>query len=304
MNFSTEPFSGVTLSFCSGPIPLAVVSVPAAVAELVTSRQRRGVSALYLVTLSTCLARLARAFPGPLDSLTAPAVEAYLASVPGAARTRNNHLALIRQLIRWGQRRGHLAPTFNGALAVEPEIERPPEPALYSAADLRALMAAAFATIRPAVALVAWCGLRTAEACRLSWGAVDIDRRLVTVAAGKAKTRSRRLCPVPENAAAWLAAVKGNDCPQSLPLYSGTLKTFHWLLSASLDRAGVTRRRNGLRHSFISYRLALGESSAGRVALDAGTSEGMVFANYRELATAEAAREWFNVKPEEMRLAA
>ena len=54
--------------------------------------------------------------------------------------------------------------------------------------------------------------------------------------------------------------------------------------------------RTRLRHSFISYRLAILHDTA-RVALEAGNSPEVIFGHYRELVTPEAARTWFDVKP-------
>jgi len=51
-----------------------------------------------------------------------------------------------------------------------------------------------------------------------------------------------------------------------------------------------------MRHSFISYRLAILHDTA-RVALEAGNSPQVIFGHYRELVTPEAATAWFNVKP-------
>ena len=46
--------------------------------------------------------------------------------------------------------------------------------------------------------------------------------------------------------------------------------------------------KNGLRHSFISYRLAILNDTA-RVALEAGNSAKVIFAPYRDLVTPEQA---------------
>ena len=55
---------------------------------------------------------------------------------------------------------------------------------------------------------------------------------------------------------------------------------------------------NGLRHSFITYRLAT-EKSAAAVALEAGNSPKMIFEHYRELRTEAEGKEWFSVMPAE-----
>jgi hypothetical protein len=59
---------------------------------------------------------------------------------------------------------------------------------------------------------------------------------------------------------------------------------------------GFTWAKNGLRHSYISYRLAILHDTA-RVALEAGNSPEVIFGHYRELVTPEAAKAWFEIKP-------
>jgi hypothetical protein len=55
-------------------------------------------------------------------------------------------------------------------------------------------------------------------------------------------------------------------------------------------------KRNALRHSFISYKLALMPDTA-RVAMECGNSPDVIFAHYRELVAPQQASEWFNVFP-------
>ena len=57
-----------------------------------------------------------------------------------------------------------------------------------------------------------------------------------------------------------------------------------------------TWKRNGLRHSFISYRLAE-IKNVHQVSLEAGNSPQMVFAHYRQLVTETQAKEWFAIMP-------
>ena len=55
-------------------------------------------------------------------------------------------------------------------------------------------------------------------------------------------------------------------------------------------------KHNGLRHSFISYRVAAIKNVA-QVALEAGNSPAMIFSNYRELVTPKDAETWFGMVP-------
>jgi hypothetical protein len=51
-----------------------------------------------------------------------------------------------------------------------------------------------------------------------------------------------------------------------------------------------------LRHSFISYRLALSKDIAA-TALESGNSPKLIFSSYRELCTESEAAEWFGIFP-------
>jgi len=59
---------------------------------------------------------------------------------------------------------------------------------------------------------------------------------------------------------------------------------------------GVPWPSNVTRHSFVSYHLAH-FGSAAKTALEAGHSEAMLFAHYRELVTPEAAAEFWAIRP-------
>ncbi len=143
-------------------------------------------------------------------------------------------------------------------------------------------------TLRPFLAIGAFAGLRTAELQRLDWREIDLDRGFITVAASNAKTRQRRLVPISDNLKLWLMPCRetsGPVCVHRRPQ-----------LAAARLCEGFAWQKNGLRHSYISYRLAVLHDTA-RVALEAGNSPEVIFGHYRELVTPEAATAWFSVKP-------
>ena len=55
-------------------------------------------------------------------------------------------------------------------------------------------------------------------------------------------------------------------------------------------------KHNGLRHSFISYRVAE-INDVQRVALEAGNSPQIIFSNYRALVGPADAKKWFSIIP-------
>ena len=128
---------------------------------------------------------------------------------------------------------------------------------------------------------------------RLDWSDIERHPGFIEVAAHKAKTATRRIVPIPDNLARWLAMAPRNVqrvWPHSKdPFFKG--------VRCAADTARVKWKHNALRHSFISYRLAVVQD-VNHVALEAGTSPQMIFRHYRELATPEQARTWFSISPD------
>ena len=122
-----------------------------------------------------------------------------------------------------------------------------------------------------------------AERNRLDWSAVNLERRIIEIRAGQAKTASRRVVPITDNLAAWLEPLKRTGKVVSA-------KNMHVDVSALARAPKIEWPRNVLRHSFISYRIAIVQS-ADQVALEAGNSPSIIFKHYRELTTEEQAGE-------------
>ena len=124
---------------------------------------------------------------------------------------------------------------------------------------------------------------------------------MVKVAASKAKTRSRRIVPLCDAAIAWLKPYSART--GKVAYYAETNKYAAAVMSdvrTARELQGYFTepewRKNALRHSYISYRLAE-THTAHRVAIEAGNSENIIFKNYRELVTEEEARAWFSILP-------
>ena len=123
---------------------------------------------------------------------------------------------------------------------------------IFTPSQLTALLKNASRELAPCFALAAFAGLRAEEILRLDWA--DIERRpgFIEVAAHKAKTATRRIVPIPENLAHWLAIA-----PRTAERVWQHSKAwfFEAMRNAAAD-AKIKWKQNALRHSFISYRLA------------------------------------------------
>jgi integrase len=160
---------------------------------------------------------------------------------------------------------------------------------IYAPDALQKALRSAPENVKPCLAIAAFAGLRTAEIARLAWE--DIGSDYITVQADKAKTGQRRLVPI-------LPALRSFLPEEGEGKVSPFANDTHLsrALSDAFRNVKAAPVKNGLRHSFCSYRLAA-VKSAPQVALEAGNSPQVIFQSYRELVTEADAAAWFAVSP-------
>jgi integrase len=259
--------------------------------QFAASRRQSGCSDHYIDQCRKTTSDLAKAFPGKsLADLRTVELDAWLGGLSFAAKTKNGMRIILVACGNWAEGRGYLVKDGSPFPAMVRYKETKNAVSIFTPEDIASLLKKADATLRPFLALGAFAGLRTAELQRLDWREVDLDRGFITVAASKAKTQQRRLVPISDNLKLWLTPYKQASGPVAMHKRPQ--------LAAARLCDGFSWQENGLRHSFISYRLAILHDTA-RVALEAGNSPKTIFEHYRELVTPEAAGTWFGVAPSE-----
>ncbi len=223
----------------------------------------------------------------PTDKKDAPAPK------PVSGRTKNNYLQAINVLLEYARKQKYVPRDFAVMDDVDVSEEAEFDIEIFTAEEVTKILAAVRRDALPALAIGAFAGIRTAEVCRLDWAQVNLEKGLIEIKKGKAKTRSRRLVPITPNLALFLKGVEERNGPvwaQSEPFL------FDLMRDAGND-SGVKWKHNALRHSFISYRVAK-IKNVNEVAMEVGNSPDMIFKHYRELVTEKEADAWFGVTPE------
>jgi integrase len=266
-------------------------SVQEVVDELVECKVAKGKSHAYLKDLRGRLRRFATAFQCPLASVSSQMIEQFLENMKGGGRTRNNYRRLIGTLFEFGKKKRYVPKTHPGTAEVDTFEEVVSEVSVFTPDELNKLLEHCEHDMLPYLVIAAFTGIRNAEICRLDWSEINLDEGFIEVKADKAKLRVRRVVsPLPEVLKQWLSLFAKNSGP--VTPFENMAKQLVWLG----DHCGVQWKQNALRHSSISYRLALGED-IHKVAQLSGNSPKMIQQHYWKVATAKQANEWFGLMP-------
>jgi integrase len=267
------------------------------IAELLKVKESRGASSRYLNDLRFRLEKFSDAFQCNVGNVETKSVQAWLDGMKrlnGAklsSQSYNNNKRVVYLLFEFAIARGYAID--NPVKAVESVKIRNGNVEIYTPAEIAKLLAAVDSDFLPCVAIGAFAGLRSAEIERLKWQDVDLKSRHIIVGADVAKTASRRVVPIADNLAAWLASYSEHKGK----VWSGSSIGFYKAQVATAKAAGIDWKQNALRHSFASYRLAQTQNAA-QVALECGNSPKIIFAHYRELVKPADALKWFAAAPE------
>lgn len=268
-------------------------SVALAMDEMIERKTTKGVSELYLADLRYRLGVFTQAFHCDVNAISPDDVATFFDGLKLSPRSHNNFLCALRTFFRFAQKHDWLSKEVDLLSRVEKRNGKPTPVEIFTPKELGTLLKVTTPQVAPCIALSAFAGLRAEEILRLEWRDIERHPGFIEVAAHKAKTATRRIVPVSDNLARWLAIAPRNGervWPHSKAWY------FEALRNAAKD-AKIKWKQNALRHSFISYRLAEIQD-VNRVALEAGNSPQIIFRHYRELATPVQARTWFAIAPE------
>ena len=283
------------------------VSVAELVEELIAVKEKANLSDDYVRTLRR-LRRFGKDFQINAHELSLCILQEYIDSMvdrrgnPTTPRTKRNYWKLINTLIQFGVKRKCISnEMLDQVRGVDLPKDNPSEITIWKPSDFAEMLNAARPELVPTLVLGGFAGIRTAEINRLDWADLDLKGKMVKVAASKAKTRSRRIVPLCDAAIAWLKPYSART--GKIAYYAETNKYAAAVMSdvrTARELQGYFTepewRKNALRHSYISYRLAETQNTH-KVAIEAGNTETIIFKNYRELVTEEEARAWFSILP-------
>lgn len=276
------------------PVGFESVTVRQAVDQFLANRSTADLRARTLDDYRSRLNRFAEAFQCPLPSVSASEFEKWINSVAKSPVSHNNFRRVCGTLFTFAQQRQWVPAETNPAAAVNGRKVARTEIEAFSTDELQRLLNAANLDLLPTLLLGAFAGLRVAETQRLNWENVKWEENLIVVEATGAKTARRRTVPICDALRQWLLPISA----KTGPIWAGSGWDHAKLQKQLALDAGVCWKNNGLRHSYISYRLAQIQNE-NVVALEAGNSPAMVHQFYKALVTSREAERWFGLKPDQ-----
>jgi len=269
-------------------------SVSEAFAAFLEAKTKAQRSPLYLKDIRLRVGTFAKAFFCEVRQLSAQDVADWLEALDVTARTVNNTALLLRTFFGFCQTRQWLSKDVDLMERVTKKNQAKQDIEIFTPSELRKLLHAATPRLATAIAIQAFAGIRTAELMRMTWDDLERRKGYVEVSASKAKTASRRLIPIQTNLSAWLRLKKKEgDENRVWPVIESE---YYEQLAKLAEKTGVPWKKNALRHSFISYRVAESKNMAA-TSLEAGNSPRVIQSNYLELVTEKEAKEWFGIVP-------
>jgi integrase len=276
-------------------VTLPKIKISKAVELLLQQAATDGKSIQRQNRMESLLRRFAEAFNTEVHTLTPKLVGNYLAALPLKERTKANHRDMLGYFFRWCVTQEYLPKGTDLLEGVQRYSKRKYGAVeILTSEEMVKLLAHAPADLLPFIVLCGFAGLRSIEVQRLDWNAIDFDDDYIEVREEAAKQHEgeilRRIVPMSANVKAWLLKVRkssGPVCP--FAKVENELKPL-------CKAAGVIWKHNWLRHSAISYRIAL-TGDIPRVADESGNSPYVIRKNYLNRRKPWQAAQWFGIMP-------
>ena len=282
--------------------------IPEVIQELLENVRKDDCGDYHVRDLAGRLRRFSSTFSGIIDEAKEKPVRDWLQNLgimkKGVVEnpservlgtTRNNYRDALHELFRFAKGQGYLPKHLPTIMDNIPRIkEKRGKNHIVTPKDMEQWLEGAPAYLVAPLAIKAFAGLRTEEIFELTWEAVKFDQQCITIDAEISKLGQRRAVPISANLLEWLKPFKGLKGKISTRWQSPNKMSQAWTRVA--NAAKVPARKNCLRNSYISYRVALPIASA-LVAQECGNSPRTIEQDYRELATPAEGKAWFNIKP-------
>lgn len=284
----------------SAPQPRKI-SIPDAAFQYYEEKERVGRRRETLRDIRNRVMRFADRFAAqPFASLTQKQIEDWCLDGKSSPRTRRNNFCAVLSFLRWAKRRGYhsLPLDFDRTAFLPRELKK--QKTVFSLQEVREFLnllqeEPIFRRFIPFFALQLFCGIRRAEAERIRWDWIDIEKKQILLPAEITKTGEEHILRppfLPETVFAWLAPFRPSlNSSEKIPV------------PTSVQRERISHRfgkwqHNGSRHTFATMHVSLHGDPAKTAVILRHRNQQRLWQNYlARLVPEDDARAYFALAP-------
>ena len=244
-----------------------------------------------------------------VEDISSQEVSEFIHGLPFQALTKRHYRTYLVSAFKWFTRQGWALS--NPAAAVPSPKVHLPEPGILTVEEAEALFRKnekVDPEICGLLALGAFAGMRSSAICRLAWDELDFKNRAILTPAAKTKKGRRHFIEgLPDNLWSWLERT-----PKSA--FKMSPREFARRREAAFTRAGllITKAaakaskaklqpksppKNCLRHSFVSYHVALHRDPGKTALLVSHKDQNVLYEHYLGVASKKDAERYFGIRP-------
>lgn len=243
----------------------------------------------------------------PLGAISSEDISEFIHGLPFQALTKRHYRTYLVSAFKWFVKQGWVQK--NPAAAVATPKVKLEEPGILTVEQTQALFRAnekVDPEICGLLALNAFAGMRSSAICRLAYEEIDFKNQAILTPASKTKKGRRHFIEgLPDNLWSWLErtpAAAFKMAPRDFARRREVAFTRAGLLvtKAQAKKTGEKPKsppKNCLRHSFVSYHVALHRDPGKTALLISHKDQAILWDHYLGVATKEDAKSFFDIWP-------
>lgn len=219
----------------------------------------------------------------------------------GSPRSCRNNFIVVQSFLRWAKRRNYHSLNLNFERSAFLPRELKKNKSIFTLAQVNAILdllqdEPTFRRFIPFFALQLFCGIRRAEAERMTWDLIDIEKKHIRLPAEITKTGDEHIMRppfLPETVFEWLKPFAPTVNTKSKILFPS-----EWIRGNIVERLGFPWENNGMRHTFATMHVSLHGDPAKTAVLLRHRNQQRLWQNYlAKLISEEDASAYFELKP-------
>jgi integrase len=264
-----------------------------AVPEFLEYKEKAGLSKIYIKPLKYRFDRILKSFSKRLlVDITGRELSNWISRLSLSPVSKNNYRLNLSAFYSWSVKMGYCEE--NPIAAVARVKNRNDSIEIFTVSEMNKMISVAQGDVLAFLTIGGFGGLRSSEIERLNWSDINLAKGFIDLSASKTKTAQRRLVYYEDNLSQFINLLCKVNSPVCEKGFERRLRNFKKEIEHEFD---IRWKKNGLRHSFATYYMAMSNDSAKTSMLLGQSNQDVVFKHYRDVVSEEEGKMYFDIFP-------